>query len=447
MGLFLGSNLVSPAELKSSVDIDDITITENSQGKIQTIAVKNQNEASGATNPMLFWEGTEAEYNNGGGSTTYYNWESAGELSFTTKNIGTSVNFNRLLSVAFGNNTFVAVGGNNCVMYSNDNTKTWNETSLSFTADNVVFGNNIFVAFRKGYTNYAVSTNNGVSWTEKTSSTTINNLVSGNNIFVIMSGSSFYTSSDADTWTLASTLSGGVYPSGQIAFANGKFGVSEIAGSRNYNLKVSTDCISWTLLETKSDYEGFNVYGVGNNLYWIGDSGAYISTDGETVSSISNPYTQKCAYGDNLYVSIVGNKLQSSTDGITFTDLETIGYNFYNITFGNGIFLLVGGYDESSGGQTLYYQQIGTYSENSSSVYTTDENPTTASTVYSAVSTPSALTITSIGTGTITCSDSNTYSYNSSGNQIGSQTVGEAHPDWLCFIEGVGIKKGNIVIK
>lgn len=79
-------------------------------------------------------------------------------------------------------------------------------------------------------------------------------------------------------------------------------------------------------------------------------------------------------------------------------------------------------------------------------VYTTEASPTTASTVYSEPNTTSALTITSVGTGTITLSDNNTYTYTQSGDEVTYQSIGEAHPTWLCNINDVGVKVGTTMI-
>jgi hypothetical protein len=53
------------------------------------------------------------------------------------------------------------------------------------------------------------------------------------------------------------------------------------------------------------------------------------------------------------------------------------------------------------------------------------------------------LTITAVGTGTITLSDTNTYNYNSAGNQTTYQSIGEAYPNYVCNIDNVGVKIGT----
>lgn len=81
-----------------------------------------------------------------------------------------------------------------------------------------------------------------------------------------------------------------------------------------------------------------------------------------------------------------------------------------------------------------------------SQAYTLNIEPQISDTVYSLPETISSLTITSVGTGSITLSDNKTYYYNQSGNIFTYQTIGDAHPDYLCFINNVGIKIGNTMI-
>lgn len=80
--------------------------------------------------------------------------------------------------------------------------------------------------------------------------------------------------------------------------------------------------------------------------------------------------------------------------------------------------------------------------------YTLDENPTTSSIVYESPNNRSNLTVTSYdsGLGTLTLSDGNTYDYTASSDITAWRNVADAHPDWLCHIEGVGVKKGDTLI-
>ena len=414
-------------------------------------SVPNQNTAVGATNPLEFWEGTEAEYNSGGESTTYYNWEKEDVriVDFET----TSSNY-QYTSVAYGNNICVTCL-NDKVKYSSD-TINWSEATLPVTINKLVFGNNLFIGYQNNSTNLCISSD-GASWTSVTGiADNIKQIVFGNGIFLMgCADKNFYTSSDGQTWTEISSATNGIF---SIAYANGKFIYADTTSNsaRSVPFYISSDNgATWTLLETVSSSNiGEFVYtaGVGNVLYW-GMSGVQkMSTDGgTTITSDNYVGNKKITFGNDTYFYLTTGSNQtiySSSDGVTWTSYFYFGtkmgsgYNpIKDLVYGNNAVISVGGRYINS----QYYNSIAIY-PSTLSVFTTDENPTTESTVYSAPNTPSALTITTVGTGTITCSDTNTYTYNASGNQTVTQNVGESHPNWICMIEGVGIKKGTTVI-
>ena len=62
------------AAISGSVDIDDVTITENSSDKIQAVGTINKNTATGATNVVYDWIGTLYEYKNQNISTLHPEW-------------------------------------------------------------------------------------------------------------------------------------------------------------------------------------------------------------------------------------------------------------------------------------------------------------------------------------------------------------------------------------
>ena len=328
-------------------------------------SVPNQNTAVGATNPLLFWEGTSAEYESGGGSQTWYNWQytSGGSGSWTSETSGVS---NDLCGVTYGNNKYIAVGSGGAILSSSDGS-TWTSEASGGTEllNGVTYANNKFIAV--GESGVIISSSDGSTWTSETSgvSESLLGVTYGNNKFIAVgydmnnSIAIILSSSDGSTWT------------------------SETSG-------------------------------VSNDLRGV-------------------------TYGDNKFIAVgyIGTILTSS-DGSTWTSVISGVYeSLLGVTYANNKFIAVGLdgaiFSYSSGGQTL-------------SCFTTESTPTTASTVYSAPNTTSALTITAVGTGTITLSDTNTYDYNASGNQTTTQTVGEAHPSWICMIEGVGIKKGSTTI-
>ena len=412
-------------------------------------SVPNQNTAAGATNPLEFWEGTEAQWNTGGGSTTYYNWESAGGV--TTLDISAS----GLNSVTYGNGKYVAVSNSGTVYYSTDK-QNWSNVSLGVTLNKprIIYGNGKFAIYNAyEYSNsisstiYVASDSDITTWSTITAADTVRGMGFGNNLWVIAcSNKKIYTSSDLSTLTEVYTHTNNIVSN--IGYANGKFAFADESGS-SYKTYISTDnCQTWTQVTdggARMDYMDYcYVCGVGNTFYlYTSNDGDPYTTKAFTDASSSQSMTSVTGfdksvdliqYVNDTYVGIFNNYWQTSSDGINWTQESVANVTLKAATYGDTYL-----------GITKTTSLIATYGAGAS-VYTTDENPTTESTVYSAVSTPSALTITSVSTGEITCSDTNTYTYNASGNQTVSQTVGEAHPDWICMIEGVGVKKGSTVI-
>lgn len=411
-------------------------------------SVPNKNTAVGATNPLEFWEGTSAEYNSGGGSTTYYNWQSGGGLAIV------DISATGLNSITYGDGIYVAVDTSGNIHYSTDK-QNWSNLSLGVTFTNpfVEYGNGNFVVYDCGnYANVGVSTNFYVAsssdittWTPATAPANIKGMVYGDNIWMMTStDKKVYTSSDLSSFTAVYTNAKDFM--GNIGYTNGKFLIQELASgsgsSTEGQLKISNDDgITWNNEgSTWGFYRNRDTFIKGvNGVFYIDNKldGSYSTkaTTGNGTLSDVNLRGSSIVYDGSQFVSLYNRYYDTSSDGITFTnDSQSLDSGVTFATFGNGYVGITPSFDR------IVYYGVGV------SVYTTDENPTTSSVVYSEPNVTSTLTITSVGTGTITCSDTNTYTYNSSGNQTVSQTVGEAHPDWLCFIEGVGIKKGSTTI-
>lgn len=83
----------------------------------------------------------------------------------------------------------------------------------------------------------------------------------------------------------------------------------------------------------------------------------------------------------------------------------------------------------------------------SDGVYTDTRYPLLDATIYDAPNVSSALTIdTIVDDNNITLSDNNTYTYNQADDEITYKSIGEVHPNWLCNINGVGVKVGNTLV-
>jgi hypothetical protein len=113
---------------------------------------------------------TAGSYGGGGGGVVGTTW--------TQRNSGTS---SSLWSVAYGNNTFVAVGGT--VLTSQDGVK-WIKHNLGYEPNDITYGNNIFVAV--GGRGTILTSRDGVNWTDRDSETGSNlyDVTYANNNFV-----------------------------------------------------------------------------------------------------------------------------------------------------------------------------------------------------------------------------------------------------------------------
>jgi hypothetical protein len=375
-------------------------------GSTTAISVENKNTAVGATNPLNFWEGTLEEYNTGGGSQTWYNWET--NVTALWQSGGSLPSSGNWSNIAYGDGKFVVVAGRSSrsdkAAYSTDGIN-WTASTLPSLANwqSITYGDDKFVAVGSSNRALAYSTD-GINWTASTSPSygSWYSVTYGDGKFVAIAyglDRAAY-STDGINWTASTLPSSDNWQS--ITYGDGKFVV--IA----YGLDIalySTDGINWTASTLPSSESWYSV-----------------------------------TYGDGKFVAVVtngSNKAAYSIDGINWT-ASTLpsSAGWQSVTYGDGKFIAVTYSSDASAIFIISYDKC----------YTLDQTPTTASTVYSEPSVTSALTITSVGTGTITLSDLNTYDYNASGNQTTTQSVGEAYPDWICLIEGVGIKKGSTTI-
>lgn len=204
---------------------------------------------------------------------------------------------------------------------------------------------------------------------------------------------------------------------------------------------------------TTSKYMGIYVYKNSSNYYFC----THADPDSSSIiapSSTSPLYNFATDTWFWLKYTKTGNSFvfEYSINGI---DWNTVGSKTYSFTIDTiSSIYLTGNIMTSSGilydlnecyvkiGDSVYWQPEVSQSQ----CYTLEATPTTASTVYSEPNTSSALTVTSVGTGTITLSDNNTYTYTSSGDVTTYQTIGDAYPNYLANINGVGVKIGNTLI-
>lgn len=158
-----------------------------------------------------------------------------------------------------------------------------------------------------------------------------NSVVYGNGVYVALSdhptgdinNKSFIVSTDGETWQPVSTpLDGYVVNWKDITYGNGLF----VALARDIVFVVeyytfimtSPDGVNWTVRETPYDYEGM----------------------------IQSTWTS-ITYGNGLFVAVSDTydswQVVYSSDGITWTPINTFSAGWSSVTYGNGLFVAVAG--------------------------------------------------------------------------------------------------------
>lgn len=416
-----------------SVSVDDVTINRDSNQKLQAIGLINKNEVSGAVSPLGVWNGTETQWNQGE-ATTWYNWMYGGTSITSGTALPTTNGFSRVLND--GTNVYFFSNNAGTYYYSPDGTS-WSSGTTPMTENtSVCYGNGIYLSFYMTDTSYAYSTD-GISWSTKTAPLySVYDCVYGDKFVCVLPSNAMY-STDGENWTSVSLPISGYH----VTYGNNLY----VAMSSSGPVAYSSDGATWTTATTSPTTVtgGYMSLAYGNGKFvtlgYNGNTVAY-SDDGDVWTTTTNlprsQYWVSVTYGDGYFLAAGRDSQYAaySTDGINWTEITLpASGRYYGVTYMGDTF-----YGASSNSTSTFKVSFA-----SLECFTADQNPTTASTVYDAVSVPSTLTITSVGTGTITLSDGKTYTYNPSGNDFSYRTIGEVHPDWLCNINGVGVKIGD----
>lgn len=438
-------------ETSSTPNVDGETISYNSSDALQAIAVKNVRD--GSTLPI--WHGTEYQWNHGDPTTWYYwqtavqaLWTAAGSLPASQGGWGLGE------YCAYGNGVIVFPYRDNSyrIAYSTDEGDTWTSvTGVYMSGDSIAFGNNTFV-ITEGTMGTEYSTDNGQTWREgglrKPAATWSPVAYCGDRFVQVQcsDGATIYSTDNGQNW-----LQGGSIPTNNayyMAIAYGNNTIVAISGANKKKTAYSTDNgQTWQAGGDLPINSYWNSLVFGNGRFVAianGKKTAYSTDNGQSWSQGGdlpvNGTWIGLAYGDGKFVANTLNTSYSaySTDGgVTWnqTNLPANG-DWRVITYTNGKFVAINRNNASSAVFTVQYDKC----------YTDTANPTTTSVVYSEPDVTSSYTISSVTSGAITLSNNNTYYYNQSGNVQTYDTIGNSHPEYLCFIDGVGVKMGNTVI-
>ena len=149
------------------------------------------------------------------------------------------------------------------------------------------------------------------------------------------------------TWNAASSITGNQWAG--VAYGNGIF----VAVARNGGSATSPDGITWTVNAAVSGNPNFSTVTFGGGKF-VADTDTYVTytssngvtwTQGSSISS--SPIFRSMTYGNATYVAVSSSGIFKSTDGLSWTS-DTLpafvyeAYNFFQVAYGNGIFMVVG---------------------------------------------------------------------------------------------------------
>lgn len=243
-----------------------------------------------------------------------------------------------------------------CLLSSTDSI-TWNSftklTANSGNYTNMEYGNSLWVGFNayaSGGTNaivYSSSAGAANTWSYANSPDSMGSmsrLSFVNGLFILSGGTStFYTSTNATTWTQRSTQIVGywnLWTYGAGKYASNDFGTKVATTSTDLTTWVGTSYSGAVLPDASNGYDWNGSYSGttailhATNLYY-----SYYSTDGTTWGkAYTGSAISQSAYGNGVFVGVIPGYYYSvvSTDGSYWQTYS--GVQMYTVTFSNGKF-------------------------------------------------------------------------------------------------------------
>ncbi|WP_438495676.1 chitobiase/beta-hexosaminidase C-terminal domain-containing protein [Paenibacillus sp. IHBB 3054] len=238
--------------------------------------------------------------------------------SFTLKSYD-NLPSSAMSDLAYGNNTYIAVGYYGAIIKSADaetwvNVKTKADITYtgvadpsSFTFNGVAYGNGLFVV--GGSAGVILTSPDGTTWTQRTSNVSkgIGNVeflqFNGNSAFYATTEGKYLTSADGITWT--SVVPTGLASSDYVTrITVGNNGSRLAIGAGNGKIYSTTNGTTWTVAQPSGPSGpsiGTNMITWMKDRYYISDPLAYIwtSTDLSTFTLLGAPFKQNSSQYNN----------------------------------------------------------------------------------------------------------------------------------------------------
>ena len=252
-----------------------------------------------------------------------------------------------ITSMAYGNGTFIGVGGGFDFISHNGSNWTVSETSPVINSGGIAFGNGMFLAFgtnNQYHANYVLQSTNGTTWTPiYTSSNTLTAAAYGNNTWV------FIGTNDIATATLTSSnWNWSEYqPSFSplcICYANGSFVIGGVWNNVD-SIFSSSDAMTWqyeSSVGCSSIAYGNGVFATTGGFWWggAGSSWVYVSsnlvqwTTVITNSNYGSSESLPVAYGGGQFVVCPGTYTSGGFGGLLGVQTSSNGYTWKTNLFG-----------------------------------------------------------------------------------------------------------------
>ena len=311
---------------------------------------KKESESKVVSNPQLFnvvgHSGTILNSKDG------INWQTS---TLNTLGYGPSSN---LSGIAYGANTFLAVGWWTTIASSSDGYNWIDEIAGNYKGDlwrqcgtmkcidrvelsNATYAKNNFVVV--GWNGTILSSPGGTTWTKRKSGSALylSDITFGKDLFVAVGNKQVLTSSDLNTWTQRVNVFDWkrVTPHSNylsaVTFGNNMFVTVGWSG----RLFTSQDGMEWTERSSGTSDNLKDVIFENGSFLVVGNSGTMLSSkDGISWverSSGTSKTLNAAAYGNNIYV-VVGElgTIITSPDGTTWTERDSGNSNYLRgITF------------------------------------------------------------------------------------------------------------------
>lgn len=154
---------------------------------------------------------------------------------------------------------------------------------------------------------------------------------------------------DGATWITGNAAAANQWEA--IAYGNGTFVAVSSSGAGSNRVMTSPDGITWTIRTAAAANSWYDV-AFGNGIFvaisWDGTNRVMTSPDGITWTAQNPPEAnswQTIAFGNGVFViasSNGTNRIMTSPDGVTWTPRTSGASVFYDVTYGAGLFVLVG---------------------------------------------------------------------------------------------------------